>query len=405
MAATGSSNLYHTYRYKQHEPTFYFVKSKRAIPTNKYHFFVLQVTQNSKYIVTSSRNDGDTIMTWDEIVNLQPKLENLKNVFVHVPLTEKEKENYNRFKHEIEDEEFIGLPYEDKRMYLDIVGHKEVSDRKFNALPDDLKSHYISFGLGLSQNQFKMIENNKPLLSRYKQITNRKVEAYEKTDDAHKDAYQFKPSEYLVADNKQEIISGVTISSYNSYVFAKAANFDSTIIPQEIIDEVAKDTNWSRYWCKDVKFDLTKIPQEIIDNISTSPLYSLWFARGVKFDLTKIPQVIINGIAQEPEQSYEFAKAFQLDLTKIPQEIINGIAQSPNYSCFISELLGYDLTKIPQKLISSISQDPGESYVFAQGVKFDLARIPQEIINGISQSTRHSMNFAESVWFDPTKIP
>ena len=266
IAAPGANNLYNTYRYKDHEPTFYFVKDKKMLPTNKYHFFVLQTIKGNNYMVTSSRNDGDQRMTWEEILNIQPKLDGLRHLFVNIPLSPKERENYNMFKNSISDADFLRLPYEDKRMFLDIVGHKEISDEKFNMLPEDLKAHYISFGLGLSMPQYESIKDNKSLMKRYKQIIERKIEKL--SDEQVGDGITFKPSEYL-ATNSKEIITGIVRNPVNSYNFARGLGFDLNRIPKEIVNSIAQDPYGSYNFAQGLGFDLTKIPPEIVSSAKT----------------------------------------------------------------------------------------------------------------------------------------
>ena len=202
VAAQGSNNMYNTYRYKENEPTFYFVKSNNIPVEDKYHFFVIQVDNQNNYIVTSSKNDGDKTMSWSEISKINPALTKLQSLFKNIPLTPKERENYNKFKRGLNENSFAQLSYEDKKMYLDTVGHQALSAGQFKSLPDDLKSHYISFGLGLDYYKSKAIEDNQPLLKRYKQVTERKV-------DALKDNYglSFLPSELESLDeNKKKIL-------------------------------------------------------------------------------------------------------------------------------------------------------------------------------------------------------
>jgi hypothetical protein len=105
----GSNNMFNTYRFRKHEPIFYFVKNikkqkdessflnvaKNIIDRkfrDKYHFFVVQVPFNvdindvnkSQYIITSAQNGDDTSMSWDDIVKIEPLLSNKQKLFVGV---------------------------------------------------------------------------------------------------------------------------------------------------------------------------------------------------------------------------------------------------------------------------------------------------------------------------------
>jgi hypothetical protein len=186
-----SNNFYYTYRYRSHQPSFYFVKDVEAtqkelsVPftgtfKNPWHFFVIQKTKSGTYIVTSANNDGDVEMSWDEILKIQPKLEGMEHYFKHVRLTKAEVLKYKQFQ-SIDDTEFAKLKYTDKSLYMDMFPG-EITDNKFNLLPEELKNKYIGFGLGLSTEQYNNIKNNKNLVKRFLQIIERRIEYYFKED-------------------------------------------------------------------------------------------------------------------------------------------------------------------------------------------------------------------------------
>ena len=205
VSRNDSSNMYYTYRYKEHQPAFYFVKVKDRTKKelgffnmvgnvfngqfkDKYHFFVLQVLKGAEinnlkkeqYIVTSAMNDGDNQMSWNDIIKIEPRIANLQEIFKHVELKPEDKEFYDKYKYGTDDETFCKFDYTNKRRYLDIyvTQDKLLSDKEFECLPDDLKNLYIGFGVGLFKNQFELIKNNNNLLKRYKQITEKKVDEY-----------------------------------------------------------------------------------------------------------------------------------------------------------------------------------------------------------------------------------
>jgi hypothetical protein len=176
VARSDAGNMYNYYRNAGNEPSFYFVKDVAAMEeefrkpfdpdvgfTNKWHFFVIQKTRNG-YIVTSANNDGDVDMTWDEILKIEPKLNGMEEYFKHVPLTDREREVYTRFKNGIPFNEFVKLSYEEKESYLDIAGVKGITYEFFAVLPRDLKNKYIGFGLGLDKDQVAEISNDPKLM-------------------------------------------------------------------------------------------------------------------------------------------------------------------------------------------------------------------------------------------------
>jgi hypothetical protein len=227
-----SSNMFYTYRFKEHEPAFYFIKIKDRTKKelgffsmvgnvfngqfkDEYHFFVLQTLKGAKigdtttkqYVVTSAMNDGDIQMSWDDIVSIEPRIANLQEIFKPVELAPKEKEFYDKYKDGTDDKTFCKFDYTNKRRYLDIYVRQEqlLTDEQFKCLPEDLMNLYVGFGVGLSENQFESIKTNKNLLKRYQQITERKFEEYLKNKNQ---GINFNYTELLILpeDKRQQII-------------------------------------------------------------------------------------------------------------------------------------------------------------------------------------------------------
>jgi len=225
VARSDSSNMFYTYRFKPYEPAFYFIKDVNATKkelgvwnmaknvfkgqfNNKYHFFVIQVPKNlniddeeqKQYIVSSANNDGDTQMSWEDIININPKLKDIKEVLEPKPFSKEERESHEKFKNGINDREFKKLSYEDKRTYLDIYPtiNRPISTSQFMDLPDDLKNLYLSFGIGLDDEQFNVIKDDKKLLKRYTQISERKYEHYIKSNSYERRRLKMLYSEIIV---------------------------------------------------------------------------------------------------------------------------------------------------------------------------------------------------------------
>ena len=249
VARSDSSNMFYTYRFKPYEPAFYFVKDVKATEKelaaiakkggvsggfkNRYHFFVIQVPKNlnpedketPQYIVTSANNDGDTQMSWNEILKINPKLGGIKEVLKPKPFTPEERAQHERFKKGISDNEFRKLSYEDKKAYLDIYPTiaRPITTKQFLMLPDDLKNLYVSFGIGLDDEQFANIKGNPKLVKRYAQISDRKLDTYLNADNWNKKRLRMMYSElivlpddrisqYLSSLNKKEIGNFIAIN-------------------------------------------------------------------------------------------------------------------------------------------------------------------------------------------------
>ena len=193
IARSDASNMFYTYRFKEQEPSFYFVKNKertnKELETfkggnfiDKYHFFVIQVVRyadpenkdQKQYVVTSAQNDGDIEMSWNDILKLEPKLTNKQNIFISKPLGPKERELHKKFINGISDSEFANLPYDEKDMYLNIYVRQDrpITDNQFKNLPLDLKNKYIGFAVGFSDEQLQMIDSQ--LYKRYQEVTKNK---------------------------------------------------------------------------------------------------------------------------------------------------------------------------------------------------------------------------------------
>jgi hypothetical protein len=237
VARSDAGNMYNTYRYKHHEPTFYFVKDVEATKKefehpfegefkNPWHFFVIQRTADG-YIVTSANNDGDKEMTWDEIVKVQPKLKGMEEYFKHVPLTPQERERYEKFINGMDDAQFAKLSYEDKEAYLDIaIGHTNLTAAQFNSLPEPLKNKFIGFGMGLDDDQYELVKKDKNLYKRFFQISVRKFLEYKKNPDIY-----LQPSEWDVLVNSHEtkgLFKDMNIYMFNS-MMTSCKNVDKVV--------------------------------------------------------------------------------------------------------------------------------------------------------------------------------
>jgi len=245
VARSDSANMFYNYRLQQHEPSFYFVKRKRATEKefslwnmgkiafsgtfkDKYHFFVIQVIKgsnisdenNQNYIVTSAMNDGDDHMSWKEILKISPELKGLQQIFEPKPLTPEEKEKIELYKNGLSDEEFAKLPYKEKEFYMAVyvTMNTLLTYEQFKILPEDLKNKYIGFGVGLSDEQFEIIRDNRNLVKRYIEISNRKFDEYIKSNN--KNSFRFTDNEIeLIERNKFDNLDSGAI--YNLFNFVK----------------------------------------------------------------------------------------------------------------------------------------------------------------------------------------
>ena len=123
ISRNDSSNMFNSYRFRANEPIFYYVFDTERSKKDIYHAVVIYVNSGGQYFVATADNPGDKQMTWEQISQKMPKLKNLKHLFKHIPLTEKEKKIYNIVKNKMSSEEFDALTYDLKEAYVD-SGHK-----------------------------------------------------------------------------------------------------------------------------------------------------------------------------------------------------------------------------------------------------------------------------------------
>lgn len=191
ISRADSENRYDTYRYMNHQPSFYFVKDIEAMKTefeqphttrnfrDPWHFFVIQVTDipSRKYYVTNANNDpGQEEMTWEQILRIKPALKKFEEAFVHHPITDQEREIKRKYHREFSDREFAQLSYEEKEIYLDVsVVDYGLTDRQFLSLPKPLKNKYIGFGIPITRDMYAILSKDRELLNRFYQVCEQKL--------------------------------------------------------------------------------------------------------------------------------------------------------------------------------------------------------------------------------------
>lgn len=270
VARKDAGNLFYTYRFKDHEPSFYFVKNKERTKKefglwnmaqtafsgnfkDPWHFFVIQVIKNAdlkdqkkkQYFATSAQNDGDRQVSWENILEREPELNGLQGVFKPVPLSDEDQEDRKFFLKRLSDEDFAKLSYEKKNRYLDIrvEFRRGLNDAKFGSLPDDLKNKYIGFGVGLSDKQYEMIRGTK-LEKRYREVALEKAKRllkgeFDELGDGGDGPYSLTGSElHVIRDN-------LDYKEMSLESIGKLAGLYSDLIEDEDEDD-ERDDGWYR---------------------------------------------------------------------------------------------------------------------------------------------------------------
>lgn len=161
-----SSNMFNSYRYAMNERIFYFVFDKDKSKADPSHALVILVDTHNQYFVAdaeNSKNTGSGAVDWNYITKLQPKLKDLKDLFNPIPLSDKQKEEYELLKRiqNLQDEDaYIRLNYDMKEKYISVM-YADLKDKGYANTPEDLKNKYIQIGHELSIEQYK---NSSPAL-------------------------------------------------------------------------------------------------------------------------------------------------------------------------------------------------------------------------------------------------
>jgi len=397
VSRNDSSNMYYTYRFKEYEPAFYFVKIKDRTKKelgffsmvgnvfngqfkDKYHFFVLQTLKGAKigdtttkqYVVTSAMNDGDKQMSWNDIVAIEPRIANLQEIFKPVPLAPKEKEFYYKYKNGTDDTTFCKLDYTNKRRYLDVYVRQEqlLSDVQFKCLPEDLKNLYVGFGVGLSENQLELIKTNKNLLKRYRQITEKKYEEYLKGTRGIK----FNYTELLVLpeDKRKEFIIKLGSSDDISSLFKYS--------PKENHDKIIN-----------ILFNIGG--KEFIMNLSSEGIDGL-LAYSLKEYQDKIITMLFNIGGKDFVMKSDRNVIFDLirnALTKYHDKIINSLINigGEEFIMNLDSIGIYNLVTYssePDKIINELLDKGGEEFIMklnSNGIDYLVTYLsePDKIIN------------------------
>lgn len=144
-----SGNMYSSYRF-QHN-SFYFVYDADKTENDANHLLVIQANKDSdQYTLTNATNTGDKQSSWDQIVKMQPKLQNLKNLFKFHEYTAKE-----LIAHQVENTtsaDFDELNYEQKHAYISI--DKQINYASWETLPRELKALYTDKAVARQPNNF-----------------------------------------------------------------------------------------------------------------------------------------------------------------------------------------------------------------------------------------------------------
>ena len=178
-----SSWAYWSYRMKAGS-TFYFIFFKDTMDNDPDHTILINLTQNGKDVTWANADNRENQDTLKSLVHDYPSLIKPyeEGVFTVNPLTSKEKEYYSKFKNGLSDAEFLALSVEEKWVYINVTvtprSDDNLTDKQFAGLNKELRNNYINLGVGLTDYQYEMIQDDAGLMSRYKTLSERVFERW-----------------------------------------------------------------------------------------------------------------------------------------------------------------------------------------------------------------------------------
>lgn len=135
-----ASNMFNAYRYRANEPTFYFIFDKDRPRTDKHHAIVIYINNNGDYFLANAQNTGDEKYTWEQIIQIQPKIAQVKELMPNIPLSTDERESYEKYGKEVNDETYRNLSLKEKYKYIQFG--TRLSDNQQSDTPNELISVY-----------------------------------------------------------------------------------------------------------------------------------------------------------------------------------------------------------------------------------------------------------------------
>lgn len=158
-SASGSHNLYYNYRFKENLTLYYVIDEDLDFDDLNYAVVILVQKDGRMRLADKSNRDefsGHRVVPWETIVSKVPKLEGLKNLFVPIPMSEKEQEIFRKYQGvSISSDKRIQNKYSedsDIEMWLE-VNSPRLSDFQYENLPTDLQKKYIALGFDLTPAQ------------------------------------------------------------------------------------------------------------------------------------------------------------------------------------------------------------------------------------------------------------
>ena len=187
------SNMYSRYRLGTGSgnmpSSFYFVRDYSLPYSNENHLLVIQKDSNDRYILTKALNNGEHKITWDQIVDIQPKLKGLEDLFKFVPLSETEQDQASisarpdQFKtlsprhknayilagSKLLPADFLSLTTEEQNNYITVFFNNANTRYVSDLFYDFTQIHMIPYYQGREKEFYDMTDSNRQVLDNSKE--------------------------------------------------------------------------------------------------------------------------------------------------------------------------------------------------------------------------------------------
>ena len=268
ISRTDASNMFFTYRMRMNEPMFYFVFDMDLPKENIWHAVVIYVDNQGIYHVATALNPGDKQMTWDEITQKQPKLRGLEKLFVHQPLTPREKADYEKYGKPVSLEKYKSYRLSEKLKYIKFA-HVLTSEQQ-DATPDELIPVYAK---GMSNRTTKTSWNR-------------------------------------LKNGDKRYIVGMFDEQISDWFVVK--DFIRNIGVEPIIEKVAAKPRWAYMYARYVLRKRWDEPHDAAaeKSIASDPMRAYWYARNVLVNRWDGPHTDAAeaSIASDPTWAYLYAR-------------------------------------------------------------------------------------------------
>lgn len=350
ISRTGEGNLFYNYRFSNNL-TIYFVTDKDQPRSNLNAVLVILVEPGGGFRCADGSNSGrwagGTTVDWSEIVQKQPKLENLKYLFTPEPLTPLEREDYNRVRNtSVGNDLYKSFKnnWEDVEKYLEYRSPK-LNDEQYKNLLPYLQKKYIALGFGLTSD---MIKNSDADVIKY----------YKK--------------------KKMERLEKLPLNSYTQEDIALVNHPTMSEFKEKIKPSLAKDITIGGKNNEVVLKFPDSVPAKFVALYGIDEFFSMMPRDIIKFEFTNSSNVDI--ALDIPEEIGEFTNLEQLVLS-------NCVKSLPETMGNMKSLQFLILSKNPK--LTKIPESVGElkDLTFISLVESPNAKLPNSLADKLTEQT------------------